>query len=464
VRELAAHSALDRQLALSADGKLLLTSTEVGQIRLYDVETGELRQQMVGHTTSPGRVSVAFLSAQKAVSAGADKVLQVWNLKTGKSLSRTQQPSRVLRLAVSSDGRRLAVCGQGDGVVLVSGVKRSGVMQLPGHDRGCAAAAFSPDGKRLVTADVGGRLHYWDLGARVRPEIRSFRVTSLCPYAVKVTPNGRSALVGDQGGMVGLHDLTTGKPLRQFETNDRTTASGVDISPDGRLAVVGGTFAVHVFELATGKELYRCPGHTWVTAAVFLPDGRRLVTSDRKAVRLWRLPDEKPELARAPAAERPKLDGKNGPGSPGWVAEFFADSALTKKAKSRIDHDFAVPGDGVPPGVQGVRWSGWLVPPVEGNYGLDVRPGAGTEFRFYQNGRALMGGPSGEYKEGQWLKGAWTIGLVLGDKPHQVRLECRNVAGPVSVTVRLRLNAPGPGRFEQKAFYHDAEQAKALRP
>jgi hypothetical protein len=168
--------------------------------------------------------------------------------------------------------------------------------------------------------------------------------------------------------------------------------------------------------------------------------------------------------ARARAAERSKLVVGAWQGSPGWVAEYFSDGELTKKAKSRVEYVFAVPGDGVPPGMNSVRWAGWLVPPVEGNYSLDVWPRAGTEFRFYQNGRALAGDPSGEYKEGQWLKGNWNIGLHLGDKPHQIRLECRNVSGPVSATVHFRLSGgPRVARVAQaETFYHDAEQAKAL--
>jgi DNA-binding beta-propeller fold protein YncE len=303
VREFPAHSALDSQVAVSPDGKLLLSSTEVGQIWLYEVETGTLRHKLSDTAMSPGRVSVAFLPNQRAVSAGADKLLQVWNLTTGKAVSKAAQPNPVLRLAVSPDGRRLAVCGQGDMTVLVSDVRTRRVThQLPSHKQGCPAAAFTPDSKRLLTTDVTGRLHVWDL-ARTRQAPRTFQVASLCPYAVRVTPDGRSALVGDQGGTVKLYDLATGQAQRQFDINDRVAASGIDISPDGRLALVGGMSAVHVFDLATAKELYRCPGHSWVSGVAFLPDkSRRFVSTDRKAVRLWRLPDEKSELAQAAPA------------------------------------------------------------------------------------------------------------------------------------------------------------------
>src|SRR5262249_10921164 len=70
----------------------------------------------------------------------------------------------------------------------------------------------------------------------------------------------------------------------------------VAFSPDGKsLATVDGYGAVHVFDLASGKEAWRQQlGSS--ESAVFAPDGKALVGDDRKLVRRWDVATRK-ELA-----------------------------------------------------------------------------------------------------------------------------------------------------------------------
>jgi hypothetical protein len=186
----------------------------------------------------------------------------------------------------------------------------------------------------------------------------------------------------------------------------------------------------------------------------------------RRRARFWywralpRLSGEERERA----VERSKAVVGTWQGLPGWVAEYFSDAEMTNKVGARVEHVLAEPGDGAPPGAKAVRWTGWVWPADEANYGLDVQPRQGTEFRFYRNGRALTGGANGEYEGGKWLQGFWNINLPNEDKPQQVRLECRNVTGPLTITVTLRRNGgPRAPRTPQvEGLYHDAEQAKAL--
>src|SRR5262249_36852438 len=141
----------------------------------------KLRHDLVGQPAGQGWPCVAFLPGDRAVSA-ADRTLRLWDLHTGKAVSSAPQPRTVLRLAVSPGGRRLAVCGQGDEIVTVTDVKTRAVThRLPGHTKGCSVAAFTPDGKRLLTGDLDGVLHVWDL-TRSRPEIHNFRLSSAPLY------------------------------------------------------------------------------------------------------------------------------------------------------------------------------------------------------------------------------------------------------------------------------------------
>jgi WD40 repeat protein len=97
------------------------------------------------------------------------------------------------------------------------------------------SAAFSPDGKRIVT---GG----WDKTAKVWDAATGAEVMTL---------RGHSSIV-----------------------------CSVAFSPDGRRIVTGSyDNTAMVWDAATGAELLMLKGHSgWVLSAAFSPDGRRMVT------------------------------------------------------------------------------------------------------------------------------------------------------------------------------------------
>ena len=75
-----------------------------------------------------------------------------------------------------------------------------------------------------------------------------------------------------------LGSIFSRKPAANFSVPGR--ANAVAFSPDGRYLAVGSN-AVHVFDLSSGKEMYRLSDGSAVSAVAFSPDGRLLATSRR---------------------------------------------------------------------------------------------------------------------------------------------------------------------------------------
>jgi WD40 repeat protein len=93
-------------VALSPNGRYVLSgSCEENELRLWDVATGKLVREFIGHEGILERV--AFSSdGCRAISGSADKTVRLWDVATGKELHCfTRHTDTVWGVAFSPDDR-----------------------------------------------------------------------------------------------------------------------------------------------------------------------------------------------------------------------------------------------------------------------------------------------------------------------------------------------------------------------
>lgn len=96
-------------LLISPDDQILAASCTDGNVKFWQLATGELVNILHGHT-GPVTSAVFSLNSPTLISGSADGTIRTWNLKTGKQLAILPHSSAVsvMSVAISPDGHLIA--------------------------------------------------------------------------------------------------------------------------------------------------------------------------------------------------------------------------------------------------------------------------------------------------------------------------------------------------------------------
>jgi len=133
-----------------------------------------------------------------------------------------------------------------------------------GHDSTVFALTWSPDGKRIVSADLDGHIHLWapTQGGPYSMK-RSLQMDAEAAGTVAWSADGRSLAVGTSSRRMRIWDVTTGISSRQHFIPGMLAT--IAMSPDGmRLAAGsigddwedGQTYIVQTWDMQTGASLF----------------------------------------------------------------------------------------------------------------------------------------------------------------------------------------------------------------
>lgn len=217
---LAGHAGRVTAAAVSPDGKRLATGSADGLIRVWDAETFRPLVEPEGHAGAV-RAVVASPDGRLAVSTGRDGTARVWDLAAGREVRvfpapgegvatftpdgaavrvpgadrvTTRDPVTGLEVvprgrpaadpfalptwllgqtgvcvAVSPDGRAVAVGTRGGRIDLYEVATGQVRRRLDGHPGRCCDLAFAPDGGRLLVAGADHAVTVWPVRLRDVP-------------------------------------------------------------------------------------------------------------------------------------------------------------------------------------------------------------------------------------------------------------------------------------------------------
>jgi len=168
-RTLSGHGGPIMGLAADGNGRLLSASFD------YSVGywTGNSPQWLEGHRAAVN--TVAFVGVDRAVSAGDDDVVRIWDLRTGtEALTLEGHRGKVLSVAVSPDAALIASASWDQTIRLWDARTGALIHVLDGHAGNVNDVVFANGGGVLYSAAHDGQILEWDTrsGAVTRTMVR----------------------------------------------------------------------------------------------------------------------------------------------------------------------------------------------------------------------------------------------------------------------------------------------------
>lgn len=245
---LCGHTELVSAVAITRDGKKLITGSYDKALKLWNTKTGRLLKTFSGHTKEIHCVAVSW-DGKLIASGSADKTIKIWETRSGK--------------LIHSLGRLFS-----------------------GHSDVITALAFSPNSQVLVSTSLDQTARLWAL--KSGKEIYALKDYTEPILTLAMSWDGKTIVYGGEGNLLSMRHTKTGKMIRSFPINCQPNLS-VALSRQGSLLAAGSSAGIVLWNCHQKKKLLQLKGHSkTVSSLVFSSDSQILVSgSYDKTIKLW---------------------------------------------------------------------------------------------------------------------------------------------------------------------------------
>lgn len=263
------------RLAIPITDAALIAAVDDGSadIKILDAATLTPKLVLKGHT---GKVNSIAISAdgKRLLSASDDKTVRIWDITLGKETGKRTFAAEATAVAITDEGKVATAAGTQVELWNPATPDEKPITVFTGHKQSVKHLAISLDGKHLVGSGPEIIVCYWGGDGLLATSFNSHvgPVT-----AVSIDAAGTKAVSAGQDGKIVVYDLKQKKEAAKY-TGFTDAASAASISKDGTKIVASSGTKALVLDAGSLKEMYElAPFRTKVWLASFTKDGSKIV-------------------------------------------------------------------------------------------------------------------------------------------------------------------------------------------
>ncbi len=300
-----AHADEMHAMAVSADGRHIITASDDGTARVFDALSGACVLTLTEHASTipslnsrPSWIQSVAISAdnRRIVTGDVDHTLTVWDATSGKEQRILGPKSRdsslgagyfTAHVAITANGRRVAATDGANSAKIWDTGSGAELVTLNGAVERLTSISFSPDGTRVIAGSEGRSAFVWDaVTGRVLLTLKG-HVPILAKVAYSADGARIAAIDGPQTAII--YDAKNGTEITSLVGHSSPITS-IAFCPDGRRIVTGSKdHSAEVWDIASGKSLTQLVGHDEAVCAVAVcADSGQIVSgSIDGVVKVW---------------------------------------------------------------------------------------------------------------------------------------------------------------------------------
>lgn len=278
-----------KSLSFSPNGSLVLAGMSEGGVRTWDVHTGV---ESIPLEPNGLLVAAAFSLDGKRVAlapggASGAGIVHVRDVIAGEgSVVLNRYPQRIISLAFSLDGSRLASGTYDNAVVIWNPCTGDLLTILSGHFRAVTSIAFSPDGGRIVSGSSDKTIRVWDVASAAN--VTALEGHSQSVASVIYSPDGNRILSGSEDATVRIWEAASSGTHGRRLGHPHSAVTYVSISSDGSQVISVSRDGTMIFwESSTGRVLQNLKVGTGIDCLALSSDERRVAYGSGSQSYVW---------------------------------------------------------------------------------------------------------------------------------------------------------------------------------
>ncbi len=283
IREPIEHIALVNSVAISSDGKYILSGS-ANKMYLWDQEQRKRMREFQGHT---GRINSIAINEKQVLTGSDDGTLRLWDLETAQTIKAFSVGSGAsVNSVVLSPNAKFALSGSADGTLCLWDVAQGKmVKELKGHSSSINSVALSANIKFALSGSEDHTALMWDLTQK-ETVLKPHKIlkTHGPVLSVALSSGTKFALTGSSDKTAFLWHLKSGKIIGALNGHSTTARSVVSWVQGKHAIICSHDNTVRLWNLVNRRAITIFESINPIVSASIDPQGFHLLLSSNKHI------------------------------------------------------------------------------------------------------------------------------------------------------------------------------------